>query len=99
MSKNKNTDKIIKEFLFHSLSNEQLVGFRKFFSIHSNNVMLFENSSQMDVMSAEIKIFGGVLSSDFPDLDSMNLKIDDKFFLFPNRSEDNRIVLMSSLND
>jgi hypothetical protein len=73
---------IIKEFLYHSLSDEQLSNLEKYFKTNKTNVDLDPNSIQSTVF-AEIKLFGGIGSSlSESHLDS--LKSDGTPFLFRN---------------
>ena len=76
----KQIEKIIKEFLFHSLSESQLSDLKTYFSKELNNVRT-ENGFK-DVSVAEIKLMGGSLCSSLNS--SLNFpKTTDTFLVFP----------------
>ena len=57
MSKNKNTDKIIKEFLFHSLSNEQLDVLKHYFSDKVNNYDFDKKTNILKSLEVKTNLF------------------------------------------
>lgn len=62
MSKTLSTNEIIKEFLFHSLSESQLNDLTNYFNEKPNNIRLVGNSN--DILCSEIKLMGGCPSVD-----------------------------------
>lgn len=62
MSKSLSINEIIKEFLFHSLSESQLNDLTNYFNEKPNNIRLIGDSN--DILFSEIKLMGGCASVD-----------------------------------
>lgn len=88
-------DIIIKEFLFNSLSNEQLEHLKGIFSKSPNNFKITPNSNTSDILidifTVESNIVGSITSISKDNLHLKDLKNSDKCFLLLNHKPSYRI--------